>query len=60
MSERMSKADLARKIEVCPSYVTRLENNDKQPSVEVMFRIAECFGCKVEEVFRHMSEAAKR
>jgi len=54
----MSKADLARKIGVCPSYVTRLENNEKRPSVEVMFRLAECFGRKVEDVFRHMPDAA--
>jgi DNA-binding XRE family transcriptional regulator len=58
MSARMSKADLARKIGVCPSYVTRLENNEKRPSVEVMFRLAECFGRKVEDVFRHMPDAA--
>ncbi|HZM06213.1 MAG TPA: helix-turn-helix transcriptional regulator [Candidatus Saccharimonadales bacterium] len=48
----VSKSALARKIDVCPSYVTRLENNDIQPSGEVMFRIAEYFKCRIEDVFK--------
>jgi DNA-binding XRE family transcriptional regulator len=55
----MSKSDLARRIRVCPSYITRLENNDIQPSGNVMFRIAECFKCKVEDVFRRVPDNAK-
>jgi len=48
----VSKSVLARKIGVCPSYVTRLEKNDIQPSGEVMFRIAEYLNCRIEEVFQ--------
>jgi len=48
----VSKAHFARQIEVCPSYVTRLENMDIQPSGEVMFRIAHYFKCRVEDVFQ--------
>ena len=47
----VSKSHLARKIGVCPSYVTRLEKNDIQPSGEVMFRIASYFECRIEDVF---------
>jgi putative transcriptional regulator len=47
-----SKSHLARRIGVCPSYVTRLENNDIQPSGEVMFRIAAHFNCRIEEIFK--------
>ena len=52
MSERLTKARLAREIGVCASYVTRLENNDIQPSGEVMFRIAAHFNCRIEDIFR--------
>ncbi len=48
----VSKSDLARRIGVCPSYITRLENNDIQPSGKVMFRLAEYFNCKIEDIFR--------
>jgi putative transcriptional regulator len=47
----VSKSHLARKIGVCPSYVTKLENNDIQPSGEVMFRIANYFNCRIEDAF---------
>jgi DNA-binding XRE family transcriptional regulator len=48
----VSKAQLARRIRVCASYVTRLENNDIQPSGEVMFRIADYFKCRIEDIFK--------
>ena len=48
----VSKSHLARQIRVCPSYVTRLENMDIQPSGEVMFRIAGYFKCRIEDVFK--------
>jgi len=52
----VSKSGLARKIGVCPSYVTKLEKNDLQPSCEVMFRLVEYFKCKVEDLFRHLPD----
>lgn len=52
----VSKSHLARKIGVCPSYVTRLEKNDLQPSGEIMFRLAEYFKCKVDDLFRHLPD----
>jgi putative transcriptional regulator len=48
----VKKSQFARKIGVCPSYVTRLENMDIQPSGEVMFRIANYFNCRIEDVFK--------
>jgi putative transcriptional regulator len=56
----VSKSHLARKIGRCPSYVTRLENNDIQPSGEVMFRIANYFKCRVEDVFQPEVECGKK
>jgi DNA-binding XRE family transcriptional regulator len=48
----VSKSVFARKIGVCASYVTRLENMEIQPSGEVMFRIAKYFNCQIEAVFQ--------
>jgi DNA-binding XRE family transcriptional regulator len=60
MSERQTKAGLARAIGVCASYITRLENNDIQPSGDVMFRFAEHFKCKIEDLFWRVPDAGKR
>jgi transcriptional regulator with XRE-family HTH domain len=54
--KRASKADLASAIERSRSYVTRLERGDIRPSAEAMFRIAEYFGCPVEDVFQHNAD----
>jgi len=56
----MLKSHLARKIGVCPSYINRLENWDIQPSGEKMFRIAEVFKCRIEEIFQHVPENRKQ
>ena len=49
----ISKAHLARAVGVSRSYVTKLENGQSQPSAEVMFRVAQYFGCRVEDVFQY-------
>ena len=48
----VSKADLARRIGVSRSYVTRLEQGGLQPSVKVMFRIASYFKFRIDVVFQ--------
>ena len=60
MSERLTNAALADEIRVTPSYITRIENNEKQPSIEVMFRIVKHFKCKVEDVFQYIPSGGKR
>ena len=60
MSERLTKSGLAKEIRVCASYVTRLENNDIQPSGEVMFRIAAHFNCQIEDIFKPETVKIKR
>jgi DNA-binding XRE family transcriptional regulator len=55
----VSKSHLARQICVCPSYINRLENQEITPSVEVMFRIAEYFKCKVEDVLEHRPDKGR-
>lgn len=50
--EDETKSVLAKKIGVCPSYITRLENFEIQPSGEMMFRFAKHFGCRIEDLFK--------
>ena len=56
----LTKSQLARKLRVCPSYITRLEKWDIQPSGEVMFRIADCFKCRIEDVFQPAPDNIRR
>jgi DNA-binding XRE family transcriptional regulator len=56
----VSKSHLARQLGKCPSYVNRLEKQLIEPSAEMMFRIASYFKCRIEDVFIHRPEAARR
>jgi putative transcriptional regulator len=55
----VSKSHLARQINVCPSYITRLINGEIQPSGDVMFRLAGYFKCPVEELFQQVVDEDK-
>jgi putative transcriptional regulator len=55
----VSRAQLARKVDVSRSYITRIEQGKRQPSVRVMFRIAKYFGCKLEDVFEYVPDEEK-
>ena len=50
----VSQAHLARQVGVSRSYLHRLEQQERQPSAEVMFKIARYFKCGVEEVFFYL------
>lgn len=48
---KMTKSELARLINVSPSYITKLENGEKEnPSLEVKIKIANVLGCPVSEL----------
>ena len=49
--KKISKSHLARKIGVSRSYITKLEKGNLQPSAGIMFKIADYFGCRVEDIF---------
>ncbi len=55
----ISKAHLARKIGINRSYITRLEQNEIEPSSKIMFRIADYFGCKVDDIFKYSEDKAR-
>jgi putative transcriptional regulator len=52
-AKRVSKAQLARRVGVDRSYVTKLEQGKMQPSGEMMFRIAKYLEQPLEAVFQH-------
>ena len=56
----ITKAHLARKIGVSRSYITKLENGALQPGGTVMFKIADYFGCRVEQIFRYVPDDEER
>ena len=53
-AKRVSKAHLARRVDVSRSYVTKLEQGILQPSGEMMFCIAKYLGQPLEAVFQHV------
>jgi putative transcriptional regulator len=56
----MTQQTLAERIGVTRQTVNAIELGKYSPSLEVAFRIAEVFGCPLEEVFQYESERAKR
>src|SRR5699024_11259369 len=47
-SHSMSQADLARVLEISPSYLNQIEHNSRPLSVSVLLRITEVFGVDAE------------
>ena len=52
----INKSQLAIRLKMTRSYVTRLERGDINPSAEAMFRIARYFQKPVEEIFELKNE----
>lgn len=47
----MTKSELARRIGVSPSYITMLENGEKEnPSLEVKIKLANEFNCSIDDL----------
>ena len=47
----LSRAQLARKAEITERYLVFVEQNQRSPSMSVMFRIAEALECEINEIF---------
>ena len=46
-----TKAELARKMEVAPSYITQLVSGQSSPSMKMLDKLADLIGCKRWEFF---------
>ena len=47
---RLQQAELAERAQISPSHVSKIEAGAKSASVDVLHRLAEALGCKVEEL----------
>ena len=52
----ISRSTLAKKIGVERSYIYRLEKGERKPSFDLALRIAQYFGCRVEDIYRLETE----
>lgn len=50
-ARRMKRAELARKIGVDRSFISRIEQGTRCPRGELMLKLARVFECKVEDLF---------
>jgi transcriptional regulator with XRE-family HTH domain len=49
-------ADLATKVEVSDTYLSRLESGERQPSLAVLFNLAKVYGLALPDLFKSTSE----
>ena len=56
----ITKSRLAKYLGVTPSYITKVEQDAIQPSPEMMFKIADFFGCEVGKIFTYSRSRKKR
>ena len=59
MLKGVTKAHMARRLGVAPSYMTKLEQGRLQPSGEMMFRMAKYLGQTIEVLFQHVPDSMK-
>lgn len=52
----LSQDEVAARLEIAPSYVSRLESGIKKPSVEMLFRIAEALEARPSEMIAAMED----
>ena len=56
MNGEMTQQELADRIDVTRQTVVAIEQGRYAPSLEIAFRIAEVFKCKMEEVFQYQTQ----
>jgi transcriptional regulator with XRE-family HTH domain len=52
----LTQDEIAGRLEIAPSYISRLENNRKKPSVEMLFKIADALEVPVVEIIAEMEK----
>jgi transcriptional regulator with XRE-family HTH domain len=51
ITKRLSQNELARRSGVSRSYISMIENKEKEPSLAVLGRIADALGCSIKDFF---------
>ena len=52
----MSQEELAARLDVSPSYISRMESDIKKPSLEMIFRLAGVLNRKPHELIKEMED----
>ncbi len=52
--KNLSQEALAARVEVSPSYISRMESDMKKPSLEMIFRLAEALSVNPHELIKAM------
>ena len=52
----MSQEELAARLDVSPSYISRMESDIKKPSLEMIFRLAGVLNTKPHELIKEMED----
>ena len=54
---KMTQEKLAGQLDISVSYLSEIENGKKNPSLKVLKKTADCFGCPVKDLFDDETEA---
>ncbi len=52
MSRTFSQADLAKKLEIDPSYISRYENGNKKPGMDILLKLSKALNCTIDELVK--------
>ena len=56
----LTQDEVAARLEIAPSYVSRLESEIKKPSIEMLFRVADALEIPASAIVLQMEEERKR
>ncbi|KXA91601.1 hypothetical protein AKJ57_00495 [candidate division MSBL1 archaeon SCGC-AAA259A05] len=54
--EDLTQEELAKKVEVTRQTINSIERGKYDPSLELAFKLAELFECKIEDIFDYRKE----
>lgn len=55
--KNLSQEELAARIDISPSYISRMESNVKKPSLEMVFRLADALDVKPHLLVKSLEES---
>ena len=52
LEKQMSQGDICRKLDVDRSYISNVENGNKNPTLSTITRLAKALGVRIEELLK--------